>query len=83
MPDQMSDETYLFTQQQILLIATLARRLDVSAFLDRITRAHTMGPILDPTLYRTAARGMGQIEELARALQPFAKLAKQAVGDRP
>ena len=67
----MDDAEYLATQQQIILFAKLIRGVDVQAFLERINRAESIGPVLDPTMYRKAAPALDTIKGLAEALLPF------------
>lgn len=50
----MTDPEYLYTQNQVLLLASLAATLDLDTFIARIERAHAVGPIVDPTLYGRA-----------------------------
>lgn len=53
----------------------LARHLlwqhDIPALLEDIAHAESVGPILDPTLYREKARAMEQDRELLRAALPL------------
>lgn len=69
----MTDEEYSKTQQQIIALGGLVNSLDLDGFLSRISLAHAVAPIADPTLYMRGMRRLGQIERLARTLQPFKK----------
>ncbi len=48
----MDETTYKATQDQVLMLVTLSAMLPLEEFLQAIARAETLGPILDPTLYR-------------------------------
>lgn len=67
MPEQMTDEEYARTQETLILIARLADGLDLEGFARRINTAHSVAPIMDPTLYRRGMRRLQGIGELARA----------------
>lgn len=64
----MTDEEYLTIQHQVGLLSGLIAELDLAGFLDRISLADSIGPIMDPTLYRKAAGEMHHIQDLAQAL---------------
>lgn len=72
----MTNEEYQNTQIQLQMIGEVVSRLDLAGFLNRIDRAETMGPILDPTLYRRAALGLDKIQTLARAAYAFQRAVK-------
>src|SRR4051812_38317985 len=67
----MRNEQYLETQMQVVRMAALARTLPLAEFLSAIDRAETMGPILDPTLYRAAMPKLDQVKALAASLRRF------------
>lgn len=73
MPDDetMTDEEYMVLQSQLFLLARLVRPMKVGAFLRRIARAETVGPIFDPTAYRAAEAKLEIIKELACGLAAF------------
>ena len=64
----MDSDDYKMTQEMLLMLARQVRLLDLSAFLQAIDRAETLGPILDPTLYRASLYdgNLERIKELAR-----------------
>lgn len=64
----MNEEEYALTQSQILMLASLIMPLDLAGFLRAIDRAETLGPFLDPTLYRAAARELRSVKAVAEAL---------------
>jgi len=65
----MENKEYLAVQTAIMNIGTQLEGLDLEAFLRQIGRADTMGPILDPTLYRKAQNRLSAIREFAGALR--------------
>lgn len=73
----MTDEEYSETQTAIIIIAQFVNDLDLVAFLERISLAETLGPIVDPTLYREAAGKLSDVKSLAQALRPFQREVKR------
>lgn len=67
----MTDEEYQFTQNHLMTLAHLSRAVDITGFLERISLAETVGPILDPTLYLKASSNLHNLKRLAQALRPF------------
>ena len=64
----MDNEEYIQTQNQIVLLGRLILSLDLPSFLDRISRAETIGPLINPTLYRDAMGNLQDLKDLAEAL---------------
>jgi hypothetical protein len=60
---------FVFEADRLVLAAKLLAEVDAAELLRHISRAHTLGPILDPTRYQAALhRGsLDQIAALARA----------------
>lgn len=87
--DRMSNEDYLATQNQISLYAGLLRELPLAGFLERLGHAESVGPLLDPTLYRDAlASGKldllrGTAEALRRAQVEIAKIEARHEAVKP
>lgn len=69
----MTDEEYTQTQTQLLLLARFANDLDLDGFLQRISLADSIAPILEPTLWIRGGGKLQQIKRLAQALRPFQK----------
>ena len=69
----MTDQEYLETQRQVFMITTMVSLMDLEGFLDRISKSHALGPIIDPTLYQHAMGNLQKIEILARELLSFQK----------
>lgn len=68
---ELSNEEYLLTQQKIILFAQLVQDMPLAEFLDRISTAEAIGPMIDPTLYMKAQRNLDAIKDLAGALMKF------------
>lgn len=80
----LSDEAYLTLQMQLTTLAGLVREMPLSEFIERINKAESVGPILDPTLYRAAAKKLETVKDLAQALTSFQRVArKMEVFDTP
>jgi hypothetical protein len=65
----VTNEDYLQTQHTVCLLMGLVESLPLAEFLDAINRAETLGPIVDPTLYRQASGTMHEIKTCAQALR--------------
>ena len=72
---KMSDEQYLETQQQLVMLWSVVKDLDLGEFLSRISLAEAVGPIVDPTLYK---RGMYKMEVIKGLALAFAKTQEVA-----
>jgi hypothetical protein len=68
---EMTDEQYIVTHNQIMVIAAMAREIDVDGFIARINKAETVGPIVDPTFYIQARVNLSFIHDTARAMRAF------------
>lgn len=76
----MSDIEYASTQQTLVMLASIAKELDLGGFLQAINHAETVGPILDPTLYMRAGAKLQKVRDLATSLLPFVReVAKQTI----
>lgn len=71
----MTNEKYQHVQDCLLSIAEMVIGLDLDRFLARIEQAESIGPIVDPTLYRRASKDLSEIKELATSLNHFRKIA--------
>lgn len=80
-PERMSDGDYLATQVVLGNLAGFVIPLDLDGFLQRIGEAEAAGPVLDPSLYKEAARDMDRIRRLAQAARDFQKVAKEVHGE--
>lgn len=73
----MTDDEYERTQTALQSLRAQVEVLDLDGFLARITHAEVLGPVLDPTLYRRAARQLDVVKRIALA----AKRLKEVVPD--
>lgn len=64
---------------KIGLIARVASEIDVDRIQDVISRAHSIGPILDPTAYMRGMQNLEDQQELLTAFAPFARKAKAII----
>lgn len=76
----MTNELYLLHQTQIINLAMVATGIDTESFIKRIDQAETMGPVLDPSLYRDASLSLSKIKTLAQAVQDLKQTALDALG---
>lgn len=56
------------------LVASLLRAHDLPDLLQAIERAHAVGPILDPTLYRNKSAALLEDAEVLKAALPLWRL---------
>lgn len=75
----MKRKDYISTQAQLLILAQAVNNLPLCEFIEAITRAETIGPIIDPTTYLAAVDNMTAIKHLAQSLVPF----KEAIRKLP
>lgn len=71
----MNKADYLRTQETILALVFSVKNLPLEDFVSAADHAETMGPILDPALYRAASERLRKIKRLAIALRQLQKLA--------
>ena len=72
----MNKDQYLQLQFNLGQIAEIVRDLPLNEFLEAITKAETVGPILEPTLYRQSYRKVENVKKLAIALREFQKAVR-------
>jgi hypothetical protein len=69
----MTDAEYALVQSQVMSIAEMVEATlpieKLDAFIERIERAETMGPVLDPTLFIRAGKAMAKIKSVAIELR--------------
>ncbi len=59
------------------LVASLLRAHDLPAMLEAIDRAHAVGPIVDPTLYRAKVGAMLEDREVLAAALPLWRIGEK------
>jgi len=64
----MTNEEYLETQETVTKICDLIRPLKLNEFLEDINQAETIGPMMDPTLFRAAQVNLANVKRMAIAL---------------
>ncbi len=77
----IDEEQYITTQHQLGTFATLVLSLPLEGFIEVAERASTVGPFLDPTLYRQAGDNLTNITDLARALLTFKNEVIRQMGE--
>lgn len=73
----MTAEEYRANLELVANAARIIVLVDVGDMLDRINRADTLGPMLDPTLWRDKQGAMHEDEEMLRAALPLWRWAKK------
>ncbi len=69
----IDEEQYITTQHQLVTLAGLVKDFPLLEFINAANRVESLGPLLDPTLYRAAADKLSDVKALAEALLPFKK----------
>jgi hypothetical protein len=67
----MTNDEYLQTQGQVLLIGALVRDLPLEQFLERARRAQNVGGLLAPSHYIAGVEKLDLIVKLAEKLRAF------------
>ncbi len=65
----MTDQKYKATQAQMLALGLAADKLDCLGFLERVSTAETLAPVINPSLFQKASQNMEAIKQLALAFQ--------------
>lgn len=61
----MTNEEYKYTQDLLMHYSILISQLELDDFIDRISKAEAVGPVLDPTGYKAAILKLEGIKEIA------------------
>ncbi len=82
----MDKETYELTQAMIISLVRQTTMLPLAEFLNAIEQAETLGPIIDPTLYRDylykgGKENLDLLKQFAEQLLKIKNLAAQANKD--
>lgn len=75
----MKKEDYLTVQQQLRALAQIVVDMPLADFINEITRAETIGPIIDPTLYIQASNNLTKLRELAETLLLFQRTIRKFI----
>lgn len=62
---------YVKVQKQLIRIGKEIRDMNLSEFINGVSRAEAVGPIIDPTMYMRAMDNLSNIRDLASAAQDF------------
>lgn len=73
----MTQAEYLTVQHRLEEIAESMQELDLSGYLDAISRAEAVGPIVDPTLYMHGSPTMFRFRRLAEKALSFKFAGKE------
>jgi len=73
----MTDEEYQLTQAQLNIAVGMIRALPLDEFLDRLSEAESVGPILDPTLYRESIKHAESVHRIAEAALKLQRVANE------
>ena len=79
MTDQASSAEirYQVAVKACIVACLIVTQHDIPGMLEAIERAHSIGPFLDPTLYRDKVGAMEQDKEILRAALPLFKLREK------
>jgi len=72
----ITTESYIETQRQILHCAEIVAVLPLAAFLEKINVCESIAPRTDPTLWRQGHKKLQLIKELANGLEEFQRIVK-------
>jgi hypothetical protein len=78
----MDREEYLNIQFDLGLLVEIVVDMDLDRFLQWIERAETLGPILDPGLYRLASGKLGNVKRLAEAAKVFQDKVRRQIEEQ-
>jgi len=67
----MDQEKYIQTQTSLMMLGAIVADMPLGEFLNAINTAESIGPVVDPTLFRAANGNLQMIHDLAEALLPF------------
>lgn len=65
------DENYARQQTELITIANLVRHMELANLICRADLAKSLGPVMDPTLYKIAGEALGRIRRIAEAALAF------------
>jgi len=71
MPKYISEEDYAQTQHSLTTLASIVKDMQLVGFINQANLAESIGPILDPTLYREARQQLNDVKALGESLLPF------------
>jgi hypothetical protein len=69
----MDEADFHMVTQQLLMLGNLVKELQLAEYINAINRADSVGPILDPTLWRKGHRKTDILRKMAEGLLEFQK----------
>lgn len=76
----MSDEDFTLVTEQLKALAPLLMNLDASGMVERITRAETIGPFVDPTAFLgDTFDSLADLKTLGEAAQAFQRVIRKQI----
>ena len=75
--DHLSQEEYSILVNQLGLFAKLIKDLKLAEMLNTITHLETVGPMLDPTAYRSGMGNLQRIRKIAESAYKFQQDANE------
>ena len=78
----MDREEYELIQNQIMLLGSAVKDLDLDGFISEIDHADTVGPFIDPTKWIQAHDTMDQIRDLAVGLKSFQNTVRKIIREK-
>lgn len=82
----MNQEQIKSYREQLLFLyqtALSVQMVDIPKLLQDIERAETLGPFLDPTLWRNKSHAMAEDKELLEAVLPFWRMGEKLLARLP
>lgn len=67
----ITQEQYIETQQQLLILSAIVRDMPLAEFLAAAERADAFGPVLDPSLWKANQQNLQTIKTMAKGLMTF------------
>jgi hypothetical protein len=65
------DENYARQQTELTTLANLVLHMELADLIRRADVAESLGPVMDPTLYKIAGEALGRIRRIAEAALAF------------
>ncbi len=75
-------EEYRAAVQACVMAAQILSMHDIPGMLNAIERAHALGPVVDPTLWKQKCQAMEEDREMLEAALPLVRIAKKLAAAR-
>jgi len=73
----MDKETYQAAVRCAAMTASMLAQWDIPVLLSSIDQAESIGPLVDPTLYREKAEAMREDRDILKAALPLWRIGKK------